>query len=392
MKISIVMPTYNDSKSICESLDSVVNQTFDNWELIIIDDGSTDSTKQVIQQYKEKYDSNNKIQYHYQENSDQLNAIKSTLKYVSGDYIYILHSDDLFCSGDSLKNFVDFEKANPGYDAYTGNYIIINENSDSIGDQKTIKYINKTYRLALLYLWLGRNLYIDVAFFKADIYKSSVKDAYLNWNMPYWLDFSQDIKMLNVKNMNLYMFKYRIHGENYINNYIGKLNVINGELRTVTRLMNYVYIPFYKYQYFAYRCFNKLRLSNIFRPMYFKCEEKNKGEIIEFIIRKRFDNNYKENLFLDYLVKFYKSNSSRTININNINDDTVIFYGSDIKKFNKMLIDKNLPEIYYKIISEMKDGFAEISCYEKDKSKIKDILKFLCIYPYVKLTIKKHNF
>ena len=54
MKISIIMPTYNDKDSIVETFDSVINQTYTNWELIIIDDGSTDNTEEVIKNYIEK--------------------------------------------------------------------------------------------------------------------------------------------------------------------------------------------------------------------------------------------------------------------------------------------------------------------------------------------------
>ena len=51
MKISIIMPTYNDKDSIVETFDSVINQTYTNWELIIIDDGSTENTEEVIKNY-----------------------------------------------------------------------------------------------------------------------------------------------------------------------------------------------------------------------------------------------------------------------------------------------------------------------------------------------------
>ena len=94
-KISVLMPTYNDADTILETLDSLVVQKYNNWELIIIDDGSSDDTKTVIEKYKKQKDKKNKIKYVYQENKDQLLAIINGLDYVTGDYIYILHSDDL---------------------------------------------------------------------------------------------------------------------------------------------------------------------------------------------------------------------------------------------------------------------------------------------------------
>ena len=61
MKIYILMPTYNDSSTIAYSLDSILSQNYKNYEIIIVDDGSTDDTKKVINNYKKKYDKDNKI-------------------------------------------------------------------------------------------------------------------------------------------------------------------------------------------------------------------------------------------------------------------------------------------------------------------------------------------
>ena len=67
-KVSILMPTYNDADTICETLDSICSQNYNNWELIIIDDGSSDNTKEVINTYIEKNNLNKKIKYVFQEN------------------------------------------------------------------------------------------------------------------------------------------------------------------------------------------------------------------------------------------------------------------------------------------------------------------------------------
>ena len=58
--ISVVMPTYNQARFLSYSIDSVLNQTFENWELIIVDDASTDNTKKIVEQYQKN---NSKITY-----------------------------------------------------------------------------------------------------------------------------------------------------------------------------------------------------------------------------------------------------------------------------------------------------------------------------------------
>lgn len=383
------MPTYNDSESICASIDSLMNQTYPNWELLIVDDGSTDNTSDTIKKYKEAKDSKKQIQYYYKENSDQLNSIKFVLDKISGDYVYILHSDDLLYSKTSLEEFIEFEKSHPGYDAYTGNSMIIDVNDNEVKLSKVMKYKRTTNRLALLYLWLGRNLYIDCAFFNTNVFLKSIKESYLDWNMPYWVDLHSYPNLISVKNMDHIMFKYRIHESNYINNDVGKLNVINGELRTATRLMSYFHIPYYRYQYLLYRIFNKLGLAGMFVPIYKQQPQRGKAKVIQFIIEKRFGDTYKNNLFLYALVEFYKNldspKANRTLQIK-IKDDEKLFLGSDVKEFNLRLQKGELPEIYYYLLDEMKNGFSAISCKKEDLYKVETITKFLCIYPHIKIT------
>ena len=73
-KVSIITPSYNDAKSIIKTLDSVLNQTYKNIEHIIVDDGSTDNTKAVIESYKENNDMENY--------AIEVHSLKSDSKYL----------------------------------------------------------------------------------------------------------------------------------------------------------------------------------------------------------------------------------------------------------------------------------------------------------------------
>ena len=117
MKISVLMPSYNDAESIIETLDSLIAQTYKDWQLIIIDDGSSDNTKEVVASYKRKKDLNNQIQYIKQTNQDQLNAIKNGCQYINGDYVYILHSDDLLADKYVFQKAIDYLNAHKDVDA-----------------------------------------------------------------------------------------------------------------------------------------------------------------------------------------------------------------------------------------------------------------------------------
>ena len=87
---SIILPTFNRSVLITKAIESVINQTYTNWELIIIDDGSTDNTKSVL----ENYLSDSRIKYFFQENQERSVARNNGIKRAKGDYICFLDSDD----------------------------------------------------------------------------------------------------------------------------------------------------------------------------------------------------------------------------------------------------------------------------------------------------------
>ena len=387
MKINIIMPTYNDYKTIIETLDSIKTQSYKNWHLTIVNDGSIDDTEKVIKEYIKTNNLSKKITYIYQENKDQLNAIKNGLETINEveSLIYILHSDDLLNDDKVLENANNYFKNNKNVDAIISNYNIIDANSKIIGYQKVKKYKKCKSTIALQGLWLGRNLFVDVAFFKYDIYKKYIYESYLNWNKPFWLITENNIDMLNVKNVDFPFFKYRVFEENYINNEIGLLNVLNGELRTALSIFKYIDIPFYKIQYFIFRIFNKLNIS--YKPIYFNKETKNIYEKIKFIINKRINNNDLEKYeYYKSILNFFKNKKVKTIELKNINSKDV-FFGSDVRLFNKLMLNKKLPKIYYNLFNYMNEGFDKIITDKKSYDNLINILKFLDIYDYVKIEI-----
>ena len=91
-KLSVIVPCYNAEKYISKTLDSLVNQTLDNFEVIVINDGSTDNSLNIINSYKEKYP--HIIKVHSQENKGIAATRNVGLDLVTGEYIGFLDSDD----------------------------------------------------------------------------------------------------------------------------------------------------------------------------------------------------------------------------------------------------------------------------------------------------------
>ncbi|HGF4940831.1 TPA: glycosyltransferase family 2 protein [Vibrio parahaemolyticus] len=103
--VSVIMPTYNSAGTVVESIQSVLSQTYKNWELIIVDDRSTDNTWQVIQTYADKYD-NIRI-YQNKENLGAGASRNFAIKKARGRFIAFLDSDDLWTE-DKLAEQIPF--------------------------------------------------------------------------------------------------------------------------------------------------------------------------------------------------------------------------------------------------------------------------------------------
>ncbi|MFC1562795.1 glycosyltransferase [candidate division KSB1 bacterium] len=107
-KVSVIIPTYNRFSFLNESIESVLSQTFTNFELIIVDDGSTDETLKAQEIY------GNSIKYIFQENKGVSCARNRGIAVSKGEYICFLDSDDLWKNG-KLEIQIDFMDKNKYY-------------------------------------------------------------------------------------------------------------------------------------------------------------------------------------------------------------------------------------------------------------------------------------
>ena len=104
--ISVIMPAYNHEKYIGEAIESVLNQSYTDFEFIIVNDGSTDSTEKVIKSYKD-----NRIRYYTQTNKDAPNTLNRCLSLSKGEYISIINSDDVYHT-DRLRTLLEYAQKN----------------------------------------------------------------------------------------------------------------------------------------------------------------------------------------------------------------------------------------------------------------------------------------
>ena len=91
-KVSIIVPCYNQAQYLSEALQSVLGQTYENWECIIVNDGSPDNTKEVAQEWVKK---DSRFIYLYKENGGLSSARNAGLDIAKGDYVQFLDADDI---------------------------------------------------------------------------------------------------------------------------------------------------------------------------------------------------------------------------------------------------------------------------------------------------------
>lgn len=97
-KVSVIIPAYNGDRYIAEAIDSVIGQTYSNYEIIVVDDGSTDNTSHVVRQYgdREAYPAGNRVRYLSQTNQGVAASRNLGLAAAKGEYIAFLDQDDVF--------------------------------------------------------------------------------------------------------------------------------------------------------------------------------------------------------------------------------------------------------------------------------------------------------
>lgn len=127
--VSIITPTYNCRRFISETIESVIAQTYSNWEMIITDDCSTDDTRTIVEEYIAK---DSRIKYHCLEtNSGAAVARNTALKIAKGRWIAFLDSDDLW-TPEKLEHQIAFMQENDYAFSYH-EYIEIDEQDDELG-------------------------------------------------------------------------------------------------------------------------------------------------------------------------------------------------------------------------------------------------------------------
>jgi glycosyltransferase involved in cell wall biosynthesis len=137
--VSVIIPTYNRASMVKEAIQSVLGQTYSDYEIIAVDDGSTDNTREIVNAFSDK-----KIRYVFQENRGRSNARNHAINIAWGRYIAFLDSDDLFMPI-KLERQVAFMENNPDILLSHTSYLRINNGGEYIEEVKSGTFSGKVY-------------------------------------------------------------------------------------------------------------------------------------------------------------------------------------------------------------------------------------------------------
>ena len=139
-KISVIIPTYNRGNLIENTIKGVIDQTYTDWELLIVDDGSTDNTKEIVGEFIKN---DKRIKYFYEENSGCPSVPRNLgIEKASGEYVAFLDSDDEWFPTKLEKQLAVFENSDNPKLGVVACYAYIKDNKTG----KIISEHNKYYK------------------------------------------------------------------------------------------------------------------------------------------------------------------------------------------------------------------------------------------------------
>ena len=197
-EISVVLPVYNGEKYLKQAVDSILNQTFKDWELIIIDDCSTDNTLELAMEYQ-NYDERIKV-FHNEKNRKLPGSLNKGFEFAKGNFL-TWTSDDNIYELDAFDTMYQFIKNNNCGLVYC-DMSIIDENNTIIGYQKKEKnslYFNNCIGACFLY---SKEVLKEVGTYNENLF--------LVEDYEYWLRISEKY---NIKRIPRVLYKYRIHSK-----------------------------------------------------------------------------------------------------------------------------------------------------------------------------------
>jgi len=204
VKVSVVLPTYNGAKYLQQSIDSCLNQTYKNIELIIVDDGSMDETPKIIKAYHDE-----RIRYiRHKKNKGLSHALNTGFARATGAYL-TWTSDDNYFSEDAIESMVTLLQTNRKLDFIYANYYIINDDSKELQSVSVAASENlKEYNCIGPCFLYRRKIYEVIGEFNPA--------AFLAEDYEYWI---RVFKRFRMQKLDKFIYWHRLHPQSLTGQY-----------------------------------------------------------------------------------------------------------------------------------------------------------------------------
>lgn len=385
VKISVLIPAYNSAKTIVEALESIKNQTYQNWEIILINDGSQDETEEILRRYL----GNTKLSLKYtkQTHHNYFKAIRHGLKYASGEIIFVLDADKILFNQNVFYRAVSTilgEKCD-------GMFVGIRAMYQRLKDGKfhlVRPYYRNEVSLIKTALGLGKNIYTNYAFWRREIFETSVYENYLINGMPVWYNAENNLG-LRVVNGNFVGLKYRVSkkvnlGDNSLKQNNSKtLFELSTNLRTLHHIVSRINVPAYSTQATLYNLINRLHIASLY-PSIFKQGQTSLKEITPLVVKNIKDSEL-DNVYLKTIVDFSNNFDPQKTTKIVIPKGTKIYWGTEIDEFSNKLSKNMLDQFYYDFMKIISQGTTIYKIKKDDQKKLEQILDFFTIRDYVRI-------
>lgn len=385
VKISVLIPAYNSAKTIVEALESIKNQTYQNWEIILINDGSQDETEEILRRYL----GNTKLSLKYtkQTHHNYFKAIRHGLKYASGEIIFVLDADKILFNQNVFYRAVSTilgEKCD-------GMFVGIRAMYQRLKDGKfhlVRPYYRNEVSLIKTALGLGKNIYTNYAFWRREIFETSVYENYLINGMPVWYNAENNLG-LRVVNGNFVGLKYRVSkkvnlGDNSLKQNNSKtLFELSTNLRTLHHIVSRINVPAYSTQATLYNLINRLHIASLY-PSIFKQGQTSLKEITPLVVKNIKDSEL-DNVYLKTIVDFSNNFDPQKTAKLVIPKGTKIYWGTEIDEFSNKLSKNTLDQFYYDFMKIIGQGTTIYEIKKDDQKRLEQILDFFTIRDYVRI-------
>ena len=303
--VSVIMPVYNAEEFLDKSVSSVINQTYKNLEILLIDDCSTDNSYNILKEYANK---DNRIKLFHNEQNKHVSATRNVgIKNATGKYLYFIDSDD-FIDNDYIEHLVKTAEK---------------ENADIVVNMHIYKYYNNKKRL---------HNYTKTFYEKKHLNQNElwiVKRSSVVWNKLYKRDLQEAYNILFPENVKLFedsyfdiimisraknivfanansFYNYRIDNQNSLTKNINQAIIFDNAFYIIKEMFNY----FKKYNLLDKKSIYDITIleSSIFEDNYYmysiKQREENYQKVRNFILNIKNDILLNKNLYLDSEIDF----------------------------------------------------------------------------------------